>query len=51
MWLLQPQFGIINYFLRMVGLEGPRWLASPDWALPGFILMMVTGVALSFLVR
>jgi multiple sugar transport system permease protein len=39
MWLLQPQFGIINYFLRLVGLEGPRWLASPVWALPGFILM------------
>jgi multiple sugar transport system permease protein len=39
MWLLQPQFGIVNYFLRMVGLEGPRWLSSPVWALPGFILM------------
>ncbi len=39
MWLLQPQFGIVNWFLRLVGLEGPRWLASPDWALPGFILM------------
>lgn len=39
MWLLQPQFGIVNYFLRLVGLEGPRWLSSPTWALPGFILM------------
>ena len=39
MWLLQPQFGIINYFLRLVGLTGPKWLSSPVWALPGFILM------------
>ena len=35
MWLLQPQFGILNYFLRMVGLQGPQWLSSPQWALPG----------------
>ncbi len=39
MWLLQPQFGILNYFLHLIGLPGPRWLASPTWALPGFIVM------------
>lgn len=39
MWVLQPQFGLLNYFLRMVGLEGPQWLSSPTWALPGFIVM------------
>jgi multiple sugar transport system permease protein len=38
-WLLQPQFGIVNYFLEMLGLPGPRWLSSPNWALPGFIIM------------
>jgi len=39
MWLLQPQFGILNFFLRSVGLQGPAWLSSPQWALPGFIVM------------
>lgn len=39
MWLLQPQFGILNYFLGLIGLPGPRWLASPTWALPGLIVM------------
>ena len=39
MWLLQPQFGILNYFLELVGVPGPRWLSSPNWALPGFIIM------------
>src|SRR5579883_760775 len=38
-WVLQPQFGLLNYFLRMVGLTGPDWLSSPTWALPGFIVM------------
>jgi multiple sugar transport system permease protein len=39
MWVLQPQFGILNFALRAVGLAAPPWLASPQWALPGFIVM------------
>ncbi len=39
MWVLQPQFGILNFALRQVGLVAPPWLASPQWALPGFIVM------------
>ncbi len=38
-WVLQPQFGLLNYFLGLVGIPGPRWLSSPTWALPGFIVM------------
>lgn len=38
-WVLQPQFGLLNYFLRLVGLQGPQWLSSPTWALPAFIVM------------
>ena len=38
-WVLQPQFGLLNYFLGLVGIPGPQWLASPTWALPGFIVM------------
>lgn len=38
-WVLQPQFGLLNYFLHLIGLSGPQWLASPTWALPGFIVM------------
>ncbi|HZQ99341.1 MAG TPA: sugar ABC transporter permease [Chloroflexota bacterium] len=39
MWLLQPQFGLLNYALRVVGLPTPDWLSSPSWALPGLIVM------------
>lgn len=38
-WILQPQYGILNTFLRLFGLPGPPWLGSETWALPALILM------------
>lgn len=38
-WVLQPQYGLINGALRVVGVHGPPWLGSEEWALPGFIVM------------
>ncbi len=38
-WVLSPQYGIFNYLLSLVGVEGPSWLASTSWALPALILM------------
>lgn len=40
-WLLEPTFGPINWALRSTGLPGPGWLGSPQWALPGIMLMTV----------
>ncbi len=40
-WLFDPQFGVVNYALGRLGLQGPAWLADPAWALPA---MMVVGV-------
>lgn len=40
-WLLEPSFGLVNYLLRLVHLQGPGWLASPTWAMPGIMLMSV----------
>ena len=42
-WLLQPQWGLINYLLRIFGIKGPAWLASITWAKPALILMSVWG--------
>jgi multiple sugar transport system permease protein len=41
MWVLiyDPQFGILNYFLRLVGLHGQTWLASESYALWALILI------------
>lgn len=38
-WVLSPQYGVFNWLLSLIGIDGPQWLASPDWALPALILM------------
>jgi multiple sugar transport system permease protein len=40
LWLviLQPN-GILNQALGLVGIPGPRWLTSTQWAMPGLIIM------------
>jgi multiple sugar transport system permease protein len=43
-WLFNPQFGLINYLLRLVGLPAPGWLVDPAWSKPAFILMSLWGV-------
>lgn len=43
-WLFDPTFGLINYLLSLVGIEGPMWLASETWALPALIVMGLWGV-------
>lgn len=40
-WLLQPEFGLINYTLSFLHISGPEWLSSKVWAMPGIILMRV----------
>lgn len=43
-WIFNPEFGIINHLLSLIGIEGPRWFYSPRWALPGLILQSLWGV-------
>jgi multiple sugar transport system permease protein len=43
-WLFNPQFGLINYLLRSIGLPAPGWLVDPLYAKPAFILMSLWGV-------
>lgn len=50
-WILNPQFGLLNYFLRtFLGLQGPGWLTSETWALPALIIMSLWGVGGSMVV-
>jgi multiple sugar transport system permease protein len=43
--MLNPDLGIVNQFLRAIGIdEPPRWLQSPDWAVPAVVLMGLWGV-------
>ena len=37
-WLFDPNYGLINQVVGAVGLQGPGWFASADWALPSIII-------------
>ena len=43
MWMLNPEVGLINQSLRLMGIEGPRWLLDPQWSLPALLLMSFWG--------
>ena len=38
-WIYHPEFGLINYLLSRVGIQGPRWLFDSRWAMPAIIIM------------
>jgi multiple sugar transport system permease protein len=40
-WLLNPQYGLVNQALGAVGIHGPKWFYDPDWSKYGIILMLV----------
>jgi multiple sugar transport system permease protein len=41
--MFNPSGGLINLALGLVGVEGPRWLQSPEWSKPAIILMGLWG--------
>jgi multiple sugar transport system permease protein len=43
--LLNPDVGAVNEVLRGVGIDNPpRWLDSPDWAVPSVVLVGLWGI-------
>lgn len=52
MWILilSPEFGLINSILNYIGIKGPNWLGSPQWALPSLVLISLWGVGGSMLI-
>lgn len=43
-WILNPQYGLLNSFLAIIGIQGPGWLASPEWSKPALIIMSWWGL-------
>lgn len=37
-WLYNPNYGLINYLLSLIGITGPQWLNDPKTAMLGIIL-------------
>ena len=42
-WVFNPNYGILNYLLEMVGIIGPNWLGDENWVVPAFIIMSLWG--------
>lgn len=40
-WLYHPVVGYINYWLGLIGIEGPNWLADKNWALVAITLATI----------
>lgn len=39
LFLLDPNIGLVNYWLGQIGLHSGAWLTDPDWAMPAVILV------------
>lgn len=36
-YVLDPNFGFVNYYLAKIGITAPNWLISSTWALPSIV--------------
>ncbi|WP_324669352.1 carbohydrate ABC transporter permease [Geochorda subterranea] len=43
-WIFNPSFGLLNYVLSWVDIQGPQWLGDPNWAMPAIIMMNLWNV-------
>jgi multiple sugar transport system permease protein len=50
MWMFNPQAGLINTLLSYLGIQGPRWLLDPVWALPSLVFMSLWSVGRSMII-
>ena len=39
LWMLNPQYGLVNVVLGFFGIPGPLWIKSPEWSKPAMVLM------------
>lgn len=44
LWILNPQYGLLNNILQKLGLYQPNWLTDPRFTKPALLIMGVWGV-------
>jgi multiple sugar transport system permease protein len=49
-WMFNPDYGLINSALAVVGIQGPGWIWTEEWALPGLVIVSLWGVGNSMLI-
>ena len=51
LWIYDPRSGLANAVLSFLGLDGPAWLSSTDWAMPAVIVVGIwQGIGLKMLI-
>lgn len=49
-WILNPNIGLINQILALVGIRGPAWLKTAPWSFYSFVFMALWGVGGSMVI-
>ena len=49
-WVLHPEFGILNVALSYIGITGPNWLFDRTWALPTLIMVSLWNVGAGLII-
>ena len=49
-WVLNSDYGVLNYLLSLIGIEGPNWLVDPAWAILAVVIVSAFGVGTMMLV-
>lgn len=40
-WMYNADFGLINWFLELFGINGPKWMTDRHWAMPAIMITSV----------
>lgn len=49
-WILNPEFGLLNFALAHLGIQGPGWLTSEQWALPAMVIMNIQFIGITMVI-
>jgi multiple sugar transport system permease protein len=44
LWMFDSQFGLINWGLSFLGIQGPQWLLDENTVIPALIIMSLWGI-------
>ncbi len=50
LWIFEPNFGIANYLLSLIGIEPQRWLFDPVLAKPTLAIMGIWGIGTGIII-
>jgi len=49
-WLLNPEYGLINALFSYLNIRGPGWLTNARWSKPALILVMMWSIGNSMII-